>query len=240
MPLTLPFIIETFARLPSTQDAMRERLEAGEEVHGLVIRALEQSAGRGQRARDWRSARGGSYQTLAVRDEVPPVLNKPCAAVVIAIGLAETLPEYGLKVGVKWPNDLVYKGKKVAGILCEYAKGHLLVGVGVNVMNDVPAGATAFRGLDVEGVSNLVLAGVQRGLEHLAAGLDLPEAFAPFDVLKGQDVELTVSGVLQRGVASGIDERGCLKLETQCGLEHLCHGAPRSPLRQSGAALDAR
>ncbi len=229
--LSLPFVIETFDSLASTQDAMRERLESGENVHGLVIRALEQTAGRGQRERDWVATRGGSYQTLAVRDETPPVLNKPHAALVIALGLAETLPEYGLQVGVKWPNDLLYKGKKVAGILCEVVRAHLLVGVGVNVENEVPDGATAFRGLDVEGVSNLVLAGVQRGLEHLSTGLDLPSAFAPFDALKGQRIEVTASGVSQRGIAAGIDENGCLRLETNQGTRSVCHGQPRSAIQ---------
>ena len=51
-------------------------------------------------------------------------------AVVVGIGIAQTLPEYGIQIGVKWPNDLHYRDKKVAGILCEYVSGHLLVGVG--------------------------------------------------------------------------------------------------------------
>ena len=60
------FNIQTFDTLSSTQDEMRLRLEHGEPIHGLVIRALEQTAGRGQRARDWLSNKGGSYQTIAV------------------------------------------------------------------------------------------------------------------------------------------------------------------------------
>lgn len=232
--LELPFRIETHALLPSTQDAMRERLERGEEVHGLVIRALEQTAGRGSRARDWRSGRGGSYQTLAARDAVPPVLAVPHAALAVGIGLAETLPEYGLQVRLKWPNDLLYRGKKVGGILCEAARAHLLVGVGVNVENEVPTGATALRGLDVEGVSNMVLAGVQRGLERLAEGLELPRAFAPHDALYGQEVEVRLGGAWRRGVARGVDEAGCLLLETEDGLTRLCHGQARGALRALG------
>jgi BirA family transcriptional regulator, biotin operon repressor / biotin---[acetyl-CoA-carboxylase] ligase len=232
----LPFLIETFDTLSSTQDAMRARLESGEDVHGLVIRALEQTGGRGQRARDWLSTRGGSYQTLAARDREPPALNQPYAAVVIALGLAQTLPEYGLKVQVKWPNDLHYRGKKVAGILCEYLRGHLLIGVGVNVENAVPEGATAFRGLDVEGVSNLVLAGVQRGLTLLEDGCDLPSAFAPFDALYGQDIEVAVGDELLRGVARGVDAGGCLKLEIPTGTRKVCHGHPRSALVRRKAA----
>ncbi|CAN5879174.1 N/A [soil metagenome] len=233
MPLAIPFKIETFDVLASTQDTLRERLERGENVHGLVVRALEQTGARGQRRRDWSAGPGGSYQTLAVRDPVPPVLNKPYAAVVVGIGLAQTLPEYGIQVGVKWPNDLYYCGKKVAGILCEYVQGHLLVGVGVNVNNPPPEGATSLRGLDVEGVSGFVLAGVQRGLELLSEPHDLPGLFAPFDVLNGQEVEIAVAGKFKRGVARGLDENGCLRLEAARGVTSVCQGEARGALRRA-------
>lgn len=233
MPLTIPFKIETFDSLPSTQDLMRERLESGENVHGLVIRAVKQTSARGQRRRDWWAGPGGSYQTLAVKDTVPPVLSKPHAAILVALGLAQTLPEYGIQVGVKWPNDLHYRDKKVAGILCEYVRGHLLVAVGMNVNNDVPEGATALRGLDTEGVSNFVLAGMQRGLDLMTKELDLPTAFAPFDVLMGHEVEVKIGGQLKRGVATGVDEKGCLRLEQESNISLICHGqVGRSSLKK--------
>ncbi len=233
MPFAISFKIETFDVLPSTQDTLRERLQRGDNVHGLVIRALEQTGARGQRRRDWSAGPGGSYQTLAVKDRTPPILNKPHTAVVVGLGIAQTLPEYGIQTRVKWPNDLYYCGKKVAGILCEYVSNHLLVGVGMNVNNDPPAGATSLRGLDVEGVSNFVLAGVQRGLELLTGDHDLPALFAPFDVLAGQEVEVTLTGELKRGVARGLDERGCLKLETARDMIFVCQGEARGPLRRA-------
>jgi BirA family transcriptional regulator, biotin operon repressor / biotin---[acetyl-CoA-carboxylase] ligase len=231
VPLNIPFHIETFDSLPSTQDEMRSRLKRGENVHGLVIRALEQTAGRGQRARDWVSNRGGSYQTLAIRDE-NSVLNKPYAAIVVAIGLAQVLPEYGIQVGIKWPNDLYYpyenkQGKKVSGILCEVVQQHLLIGVGVNVNNNVPEGATALRGLDVEGVSNFVLAGVQRGLELLTSSIDLPILFAPYDVLKDKHVSVLTNGNEEKGVARGLHSNGCLLVEINYTLKQICQGAAR-------------
>jgi BirA family transcriptional regulator, biotin operon repressor / biotin---[acetyl-CoA-carboxylase] ligase len=232
VPLELPFNIETFETLPSTQDEMRARLGRDENIHGLVIRALEQTSGRGQRSRDWQSSKGGSYQTLAVRDD-SSILNKPFAAIVIAIGLAHVLPEYGIQVGIKWPNDLYYKNKKVAGILCEYARGYLLVGIGVNVNNDVPEGAVALRGLDVEGVSNFVLAGVQRGLEILTSELDLPSAFAPYDVLKNKEVEILTGGEVERGIAQGLHESGCLLVEIAGALQKVCQGSARIKPRGS-------
>lgn len=235
MPLAIPFRIETYERLPSTQDLMRERLESGEGVHGLVIRALEQTAARGQRRRDWWAGPGGSYQTLVVKDSTSPVLNKPHAAILIGLGLAQTLPEYGIQVGIKWPNDLHYRDKKVAGILCEYLRGYLLVAVGMNVNNDVPKGATALRGLDTEGVSNFVLAGMQRGLELMTEEFDLPSAFTPFDVLKGQEIEVELGGQLKRGTADGVDEKGCLRLESGGVVELICHGqVGLSSLRKLG------
>ena len=233
MSLELPFRIETFETLSSTQDEMRAKLERNENIHGLVIRALEQTSGRGQRSRDWHSSKGGSYQTLAVRDD--GALNKPFAAIVIAIGLAQTLPEYGIQVGIKWPNDLHYKNKKVAGILCEFIKGHLLVGIGMNVNNDVPEGAVGLRGLDVEGVSNFVLAGVQRGLELLTSNLDLPSAFAPYDVLKDKPVSVLLDKKEEQGVARGLHESGCLLVEIVGTLQQVCQGAERVRLKPLGS-----
>ena len=233
--MKVAFKIETHACIPSTQDLMRERLEAGERVHGLVLRALEQTAGRGQRRRDWWSGPGGSYQTLAVRDSVPPVLGKPYAAIAVATGLAQTLPEYGIQLGIKWPNDLHYRNKKVGGILCEYVRDHLLAAVGVNVNNEVPPGATALRGLDPEGVSGFVLAGVQQGLKLLnEPALNLPAAFAPYDVLAGREVELTLGHERVRGVAGGLCAEGCLQVVTEKGLRRVCHAHPRSGLEVVG------
>lgn len=207
-----------FDSLPSTQDDLRRRLLAGNEVHGLVVRAACQTAARGQWTRDWQAGRGGSYQTLAVRDPAltdPHALSivKPHAALTLALGLAEVLPVYGVQVGLKWPNDVFYCGKKLAGVLVEAVQGHLLVGVGMNVNNDVPDGATGLRGWDVEGVHMVVLEGLQRGLAHLGdPAFGLPEAYAPFDLLFGQPLELLVGGALHTGTGAGVDDRGRLRL----------------------------
>lgn len=233
--LEIPFSIETVETLPSTQDEMRRRLERHDNVHGLVIRALEQTSGRGQRARDWVGGKGGSYQTLAVRD-TDGTLSKPYAAIVIAIGLAQVLPEYGIQIGIKWPNDLHYKDRKVGGILCEVVQGHLLIGVGINVNNDVPEGATALRGLEVNGVSNFVLEGVRRGLELLQNPVELPRLFAPYDVLKDKPVNVLLNGQAQRGVARGLHENGCLLVEVNNTLQQICQGAARVKPLGSGNA----
>lgn len=204
----LPLRVVSYDLLGSTQDEMRRRLAAGDDVHGLVVQAAVQSAARGQRARDWQAGRGGSYQTLAVRGDPPAH-----AALVLALGIAEALPVYGVQVGLKWPNDLLYRGKKLAGVLAERVAGHLLVGVGLNVNNPLPEGATGLRGWDVQGANMVVLEGLQRGLAHLAdPAFDLASVYRPFDLLAGEALELRSGDALHRGLGAGVDGSGRLLL----------------------------
>ena len=205
----IPYKIAAFDTLSSTQDELRRMLKAGEDVHGLVVQAAYQTAARGQRARDWRAGQGGSYQTLAVRLDASP----PYAALVFGVGIAEVLPIYGVQVGLKWPNDLFYRGRKLAGILVEQVQGHLLIGVGLNVNNEVPDGAIGLRGWDVQGAHMVVLEGLGRGLTHLEdETFDLSKVYAPFDLLLGERLELLVSGRLESGVGAGVDAAGRLLL----------------------------
>lgn len=216
---TLSFKIVDFAALPSTQDEARRRLEAGAEVHGVVVRAASQSAARGQRARDWSSGVGGSYQTLIVREAELRGPSQPQAAVVLALGLAQVLQRYGVQVGLKWPNDLYYRGKKLAGVLVEAVQGHLLVGVGLNVANEVPEGAVGLRGWDVEGAHMVVLEGLQEGLAHLAdPSFRLPDAYAPFDLLLDQALELQSGGAERVGTGAGVDAQGRLRVRESEGV----------------------
>ena len=216
MPLAIAFRIEHFDTLASTQSEVRRRLERGEDVDGLVVRAARQTQGRGRRGDRWESAPGGSYQTLALRDPAPPSLGRGGAAVTVAVGLAETLQDYGVRAGVKWPNDLYYRGRKLGGILTEYVRGHLLVGVGLNVGNAPPPGAVALRGWDLEGVHGAVLAGMQRGLDAwVEDAASLPERFRAFDALAGRAVRVDAGGRVVAGIGRGVDERGCLLLEAQ-------------------------
>jgi BirA family transcriptional regulator, biotin operon repressor / biotin---[acetyl-CoA-carboxylase] ligase len=218
MLFELPFHIETFTSLPSTQDEMRSRLGQGNPVHGLVIRALEQSAGRGQRARDWISNKGGSYQTVAVQSNE----KKPFAAIAIAIGLAQVLREQNIPADIKWPNDIYLQDKKLAGILCEYTQGHLLIGVGMNVRNIIPEQAVGLPELELEEVSNLVLEGIKQGLELLVGNPDLPALFAPYDVLENKTILVNVGNLTNEGVARGIDSKGCLRLEQKQETISIC------------------
>jgi len=226
MPLAIAFRIETFETLPSTQSEARSRLERGDGVTGLVVRAARQTQGRGRRDRRWESPPGGSYQTLVVRDPAPPSLGRGGSAIAVAVGLAETFAGYGVRAAVKWPNDLYYRERKLGGILTEYLRGHLLVGVGINVGNEPPPGATALRGWDLEGVHGAVLEGIQRGLDAWSDDESgLPERFARHDALLGRTVRVESGKAVVTGEALGVDARGCLLLATAEGRVSVCTGS---------------
>lgn len=213
--------VVSYDSLPSTQDEARRRVLAGERVDGWVVRAAVQTAGRGQRARDWQAGPGGSYQTLIVRQ--PELMGTkgvapPQTALVLALGLVETLPIYGVHAGLKWPNDVYYLGKKLAGVLVERVAGYLLIGVGLNVNNEVPPGATGLRGWDVEGAHMVVLEGLQRGLAHLMdPTFEVSPASEPFDLLRGEALELATPNATYAGRGRGVDNEGKLLLEDAAG-----------------------
>lgn len=225
--------LEEFGHIDSTQEIVKRRLSAGQSVDRLLVRARVQSAGRGRRGATFRSEAGGSYQTFALAD---PFGVGSGAGITLAIGvcLAEALREAGVKAAVKWPNDLYYLNRKLGGVLVERTKGHLLIGVGVNVENDVPRGAIALRSWPLAAVHEVVMRGVDDALSLLTAedgalSDEIRRRYALVDWLAGKTVtvgsfdpftalseadELPAGGRsrVASGVVLGIDQVGCLLL----------------------------
>ena len=127
-----------YPRLESTNDRACLLAEKGED-EGTVVIADEQTRGRGRRGRRWLSPPGeGVLMSLILRPLLPPAragrLNL-LSAVAIASGLEKAS---GLKIGLKWPNDLIAAGRKVGGVLIEGRAGarkldFFILGVGINV-----------------------------------------------------------------------------------------------------------
>lgn len=134
--------VEVHARIGSTSDRALALARAGSPLPALVL-ADRQSAGRGRRGRRWLSDTPlGLWFTVARAWEGGEV-----GALSLRVGLAAAraveLVARGLRVGVKWPNDLFVDGRKLGGILCERADGIVLAGIGLNVnqnRRDLPLG----------------------------------------------------------------------------------------------------
>lgn len=127
--------IFTYPSATSTSDVAKELLNTGQNPP-FAVHAFEQSSGRGQNRHTWQSPIGGVYVSLALPASLPVLSVAPLHAALILAEWIETLiPE---TVVIKWPNDILVHGRKLAGILCESSMqggeaGPLIVGIGVNV-----------------------------------------------------------------------------------------------------------
>ncbi len=112
--------INTFDALASTSDEALRRAHAGDRGR-LWIVAGRQTGGRGRQGRAWSSPPGNVYASLLLVDAAPPVLA-PQLGFVAGVALADALGDcVGADAGlaIKWPNDVVHRGAKLAGILVE-------------------------------------------------------------------------------------------------------------------------
>jgi BirA family transcriptional regulator, biotin operon repressor / biotin---[acetyl-CoA-carboxylase] ligase len=128
------------AETPSTQELVR----APELPEGAVAVAEHQTAGRGRTGRQWEDAEGRSLLcSVLLRPAGGPL---PQLSLVVALAVAEAIEDVAaLAPLVKWPNDLLLDGRKVAGILLEASGGAVIAGIGINVNQDaseLPAGTT--------------------------------------------------------------------------------------------------
>ena len=130
--------LEVVAEIGSTNDAVMGAGRAGR-AEGLAILADRQTAGRGRRGRSWASPAGvGLYTSVLLRPQLTPA-KMPLLTLVAGLGVAEAVEEIaGVATRLKWPNDVLVEGRKVAGILAEMASvdeqvGHIVIGIGINV-----------------------------------------------------------------------------------------------------------
>ncbi len=112
-----------------------QRLLADDAPEGAVAAADEQTAGRGRLGRDWVAPPGSSVlASIALHPDVPTARLAELSLVAgraVAQALADVA---GVVPEVKWPNDVLVDGRKVAGILAEAREGYVVLGIGINVL----------------------------------------------------------------------------------------------------------
>ena len=224
--------VEVVAETGSTNADLLARLENLSAP--LLLAAEAQTAGRGRAGRAWHAAPGAALTfSLAWR------FNRPLAALAGlplagGVALAESLSAFGIDAQLKWPNDVLKGGRKLAGVLIETgpavgaAHAWAVIGIGLNLKTD--SSLTARIGRPVADLSawnidrNQLLAAL---LDGLAAALQEFDAagFGPFvarwnrlHAYAGRLVSIIDHGkVLHEGYATGVDEGGQLLLQTASG-----------------------
>ena len=203
----------------STNTRARELAAAGA-PHGTLVSAREQSAGRGRQGRTWTAAPGRALLCSLIVREPPRLL--PMAA---GLAVAEAIGPQAL---LKWPNDVLVGGRKVAGILVEGRpqEGWAVLGIGVNValrQEDFPPelrDSAGTLGLDQQAIEP-TLGRVLESLELWLAA-EPPAVLAAArerDALRGKQVRWSGG----QGCAVGIDQHGRLLVDT--GTDRVALGA---------------
>lgn len=201
-------------RLTDSTNVRARELAARGAPHGTLVTASEQSAGRGRQGRTWVAPTGRALLcSLVIRD--PPRLLPLATGVAIA-------DVAGPDARVKWPNDVLVGGRKVAGILVEGRPQErwAVVGIGLNVavrLTDFPAelrGTAGTLGLgpaDLEPTLQRLLASLERWIAADAA--DVLDGVRARDALLGRHVHWHGG----EGDATGIDGEGRLMIATPDG-----------------------
>ena len=119
----------SFDKISSTKDYAHDLIAQKKVSEKTVVTALAQSAGRGRYKRNWVSHHGNLYASFIYRISE----RDPRLSYAVAVAVAETLISFGMKPQIKWPNDVLIDGKKISGILIEYAQNFVIVGIGINI-----------------------------------------------------------------------------------------------------------
>lgn len=219
-----------FSTIPSTQDEVRRLAEAGAPEGTLVV-ADHQIQGRGRQGRQWLDEPGANLLfSVLLRPQVPAT-RIPQLSLMAALASGEALSRAtGLSVGIRWPNDLEVRGRKIAGVLAEAQVhgaeiAHVILGIGINVNQtrfppDLARPATSLaleagHTLDREVLLEALLSSLGRWYPRY-----LSEGFAP--VREGwRRVSVTlgrsVNGSGITGTAEDLDADGALLLRTAEG-----------------------
>jgi len=200
--------------------------------------AEQQSSGKGRRGRLWVSPFGQNIYLTMVRLIDTGVVATEGISLAVGLAIIRALREQGVPgLGVKWPNDILVGGKKLAGILLEISGDisgicQLTIGAGINVRNQpgtmeqVSQPWTDLYQLTGKGMNRNLL--VSRVICHMMSALEEFERnglknfiveWQDNDVMRDQRVELVTTGSAVPGIARGISETGALLLETSQGIQ---------------------
>jgi BirA family biotin operon repressor/biotin-[acetyl-CoA-carboxylase] ligase len=237
----------TRAETGSTNDEAWEALAAGA-PDGTVVVADAQTRGRGRGGRSWHTAPGKALALSVLLHEGCDRRRLGLLPLAAGLAVAQALESLGARATLKWPNDVLLAGRKVAGVLCESRRAQVppgsrplpgggpfdaaVVGVGVNVAQspaDFPpdladsASSLAVAGIaaDREGVAAAILNALEPLWDALREGARgrLLKAWSARAAFWGHPVAVRTPGGEVRGVARGLDADGALVLVLPDGAE---------------------
>jgi len=224
----------------TNKDAMAQA-EAGA-AEGLVIFANKQINGKGRLGRTWHTMPDSLAASVLLRPDLPPE-QVPQLSLLTAVALHDALSNYCPDIRIKWPNDLLYHGAKVAGILTEMraepGRVHAVVlGFGINLAapndgwpTDIDKPATDLASISHTKISKSKLATAILNALDFWYDTWLKEGFTPVHrawwqahAASGAKVSVYDGRQYIEGIASALDDDGALLLETASGTQRIIAG----------------
>ncbi|MDH3493644.1 MAG: biotin--[acetyl-CoA-carboxylase] ligase [Acidobacteriota bacterium] len=227
--------IESFESISSTNEEALRQASLG--IHeGFCVVAEEQLEGRGREGRSWHSTKGdGLYFSIVLRPRIGPEFL-PLITLMSAVAVYDTIRSLtGAVPDIKWPNDVLVEGKKIAGILAETGYGPerpaVVVGIGINLTSEnlpdeVRANATSLRNIcgraaETSELLKTLTGFLRAGYETLNTKSDykriLREWSARSSFAKDREIIVKLRDESFEGVTRGLDEYGSLLVEARDG-----------------------
>lgn len=213
----------------STNSSLGELAEKADLPEGTVLITDYQTRGRGQRGNTWESGKGENLTfSILLRPRFLAVRDQFQLSMAVALGIAEAVAEMvSGGIALKWPNDILFKGKKVGGILIEnQSQGAQLsvsiVGIGINVnAHTLPhPGATALiqavgHASDLNDVFQLIVSAIEARYLQLRSG---GRAIIEQEYLQrlyglGVPQEFEAGGAPFTGTIIGVDDSGRIRIQ---------------------------
>lgn len=232
-----------FREIDSTNNYAKQ-LAAEGYAEGTLVVAEQQSAGRGRRGRQWHSEPGqGIFMSLILRPKLP-VKELSRITMFIAVAIVETLNGVDIKSGIKWPNDVLVNGRKIAGILTEAVTDmdgieYIVTGIGLNVNTLIEDFPEEFRSIAtsvreeagcvfprVELLQALLLH-LEKHYQKLIAGgfNEILEKVRNLSLVIGHDIKIDSVNGISNGRAIDIDNNGFLMVRDAMGnIHHIMSG----------------
>ncbi|MBD3380432.1 MAG: biotin--[acetyl-CoA-carboxylase] ligase, partial [Candidatus Omnitrophica bacterium] len=220
-----------YEQLPSTNNTAYSLAEEGA-PEGAVVVAEEQTSGKGRMGRRWESPRGGIYFSIILRPS-GDIERIPSFALTAGYSVVKSLEKaFSLDARLKWPNDVLVKGRKICGVLSEMKAqpgmvDFLVAGIGLNAntaAESLPEEATSVKQETGNDISRCFL--MRTVLECLEDSYSrfakngfrcLRDEIVKSCSFMGERVCVDRGGVKTEGVAADIDEHGALILELPGG-----------------------
>ena len=219
-----------YHQVPTTMETARELAKKGA-VEGTAVIAGTQTTGRGRLARTWLSPEGSLAMSVILK---PPLENLPQLVMIASLAVVRAIKQVaGLETHIKWPNDIMLKGKKVCGILIENeVKGgrvnFAVIGIGINVnfnpldfpeIAEISTSLSHETGAEISNVelTSTLLFELERLYLEAQAGAAVYKEWQENMGTLGKRIKVNTGKTVEQGQAETITENGNLILRRDDG-----------------------